>query len=290
MVGAYATLSITLGVNGLALWVAGRLANRPPSPGRLLLATAFSTLPTVWVLIRGNLYAVPVAVDWTWPLVVAWTAFSPMPRPFWPRTVVTLYATLCAAGGVILALEATVGRAIDGGVALSLAASALIAGGAWLPRLWRQARRTEAQLGGFELDLGGRRVRLTGLWDSGNRLRDPVLDRPVMIVELRAVWERLPTEVLAFASGVLNGGGATIPEGWSGRLGLVGYHSLGGGGHIPLIVPDHIWHVDAAGRRQKLMPMVVGLTQARVSPEGAYQALVPPEAGRPGYHEGVIGA
>jgi hypothetical protein len=141
----------------------------------------------------------------------------------------------------------------------------------------------------LQLVVGGRAIELGVLWDSGNRLREPVGHRPVAVIERSAARRWLPEELVRWAEGVLGGQLAPPPEAWRERVGVVRYSSVGGGGQMPVVAVDaaRMWH---GGRWVDLAPLAAGLSPRPLSPRGEYQALVAPEVQREVYDEGVLGA
>jgi stage II sporulation protein GA (sporulation sigma-E factor processing peptidase) len=102
--------------------------------------------------------------------------------------------------------------------------------GKFIPRPRIRQYFGQAQQGDIAVTFDGNTLTVPCLWDSGNRMRDPVLRRPVIVMEVRQSLEWMPSEVLAWVTAFLSGRPAPVPPGWQGRLGSVLYHSIGGHG------------------------------------------------------------
>ena len=293
MISAYSTLTVSCLFDGILLWVTGRLISRHIRLGLRIAAMAIAQLPTLWVLITGEIYAAAwVAAALLWPVIVVRVAIGPAHRDQWVRGVIIFYGVAMVAGGTATAFS-TLGSMMGqppGILGLGAAGAVLIAIGWRGPRWGRRWLATSVPLTELEIQFDGARVRVAALWDSGNQLKDPISGCPVLIVELRAVWTALPGEILPWALGAWQGNVGPLPEGWQHRLGVVGFHSLGGRGQIPVVRPDAVLIWDVEGGWMALSPVMVGLSGATVSADGRYQALISPACRRSNEQEGVMGA
>jgi stage II sporulation protein GA (sporulation sigma-E factor processing peptidase) len=205
----------------------------------------------------------------------------------WIRALVIFYATAVTALGLILMLSTATQVGVFN---LGLAAVIMVLAAWFGPRWWSRSHARSERLAELEIQFAGSPIVLTGLWDTGNQLRDPVLGRPVLIAELSAVWDVLPDEILSWVSAVLEGRTTPPPEEWRGRLGVVSYHSLAGKGQIPVIPPDRVRVWRATQGWEELAPVVVGFSKRPISANGSYQALLSPDCQQRTAGEGVIGA
>lgn len=132
--------------------------------------------------------------------------------------------------------------------------------------------------------VAGREVEFPALVDTGNRLRDPLSDFPVVVVEYPAVGRILPT---AFAP-VWEAGDPDDPDlarlaqslgdlSWSARLRLIPFSSLGrASGLLIGFRPDEVI-VGRRGQAVRRTDVVVCVSPRPLSAEGGYRALLPPE-------------
>jgi stage II sporulation protein GA (sporulation sigma-E factor processing peptidase) len=290
MISGEWTLSVSFLFDALIMWITARfMFVRVPSK-RLFGAVLVGQGPTLWVLLIDQGYAGRWQVVFlAWPLVMLYIVFGRMSRREWIRATTVFYATTVLAAGLVLGL-ASAERASQTGWALWQAAAVLGVLGWRGPAWWRQSGRDQLAISDLEIDLGGVRVSLKVLWDSGNLLRDPVLRRPVIVVELAVLWAMLPEEVLAWCVALLDGRLEPIPSSWTGRLGVVQFSSIGGSGMIPVIRPETVRAWQPGRGFVTLMPTMLGLVARPVSETGRYQALASPDCQPEAQREGVVGA
>ncbi len=122
-------------------------------------------------------------------------------------------------------------------------------------------------------------IKLNALLDTGNRLHDPLTKVPVVIVELNLIKGYLPEEMLCFIEQIQQGEldyQWDLPLVWMERVRVLPFNSIGQEhGILVGFRPDRltVW--------QKELPLVsnevvIGLYKHALSPEGAFQALIPP--------------
>ncbi len=270
----------------ILLYASGLLAGARARPWRLAAAAAAGALYAFGFLLPlpAALYAPPVRL--LFPAASLAIAYLPVAPPAFLRLAFWLYATSALVAGMALGLSALEARSLVSSWfvpwwSLATAAVALLLA---IPRLVEAARRRlslERLLLPVEVGIGGQRVTLTGLVDTGNRLRDPLTRSPVLVVELSALRGILPPEVTQAytgeASAVLETARrlARLP-GWSTRLRLLPFATLGKRHGLLLgFRPDFVavWH----GReRVETRDATVALCTERLAEEAAYQALVHP--------------
>ena len=280
--------AVNLLANYLILLAAGKLTGREVKMGRLLLASA-----------AGGAYAVvsvlyPYATAFSLPARLAFglfmVAFSYPGRTLQSFIAVAFSFYLCSslAAGTAMALQNYRVAAMIKGTVLPedgvvrwwiVVASLVILG--LVPVVTR--------LGGFqpgrplpllrlEVQVAGRRLGLTGLVDTGNNLRDPVSNLPVVVIDWEPLRRVMPGEVSAFFSSTWD----RMPENLSGtpmgrRLRLIPYESLSGQKSVlPGFRPDHLVILEKGGHRVR-KDAIIGVFRERLSPTGLYQALLHPD-------------
>ncbi|MGE5580926.1 MAG: sigma-E processing peptidase SpoIIGA [Bacillota bacterium] len=131
----------------------------------------------------------------------------------------------------------------------------------------------------IQIDWNGQQVKLNALLDTGNRLHDPLTKAPVIIIELNRIQNFLPKEVLELTASfsspdlpdVLD-----LPEFWVERVRVLPFHSLGRDHGILIgFRPDRltVWQKQQETIHKNV---VVALYNRPLSPEGVFQALIPP--------------
>lgn len=185
-------------INGLLLLGSGRLGGVPPRPWRVAAGAGL-----------GGAYAVACVIPdlaflggWPWKLLVS-VAMAVCAFGFTRRTVKLwgVFLALSAAfGGLILVLVQLLGAGlllvngtayypVSGRLLLMTAAAVYILARTVFARL---VQHSGDDLVRVELTSGEKTVKLTALRDTGNTLRDPATNRPVMVVEWQEAGGLLP--------------------------------------------------------------------------------------------------
>lgn len=129
-----------------------------------------------------------------------------------------------------------------------------------------------------ELEVDGKSVTLTGLLDTGNDLRDPLSGLPVIVVDLDSLKGILSGEAIDFFSSKWDSLGDDLAlDPMARRLRLIPYCGVSGKrGVLPGFIPDKVLVCKKAGSSAPI-DAVVGVSWKKLSPSGAYQALVHPD-------------
>lgn len=277
MVDAYSTLAFSMEMDGALVWVTAKIMGYRPRWRRVGLAALLGTLPTLWVLLQHNIFATPWPVELLWPAMMVWLGMGRLPRRLWIKTYLLFWALTIFAGGLV-SLGLTWIPASMPYLDWALVIPPLLAFiGARAPH--RTVRHYLGQQSHGEITVysEGRALTVRTLWDSGNQLRDPVLNRPVVVMETQAAIEWLSPEVLRWVTDVARGELAPVPDGWQGQLGTVRYHSLGGDGVMPVLSIDRAVGY-FMGREFPMVPVVVGFTSTPVAHDQSYVALAAPSS------------
>jgi len=276
------------------LYLAGRLAGAPVAGRRLTLAAALGGAYGVASLYPSLSFLMSLPAKMlTSGLMVAVAYPTPRPGPFF-RLLGLFYLSAFVVGGASMAWNyLTTGSATvltgAGSRPLGLPAvlpAALFAGVLlhWAVAAGRERRRILSCCVPCRVVVGGVQVEFPALVDTGNRLRDPLSDSPVVIVEYPALDRLLPPEFGPVwqasdedepdISGLVAALGGTP---WSARLRVIPFTSLGrASGLLVGFRPDEVI-VGPQGRTVSRKDVVVCLSPRPLSSEGSYRALMPPE-------------
>ncbi|NMP21621.1 sigma-E processing peptidase SpoIIGA [Sulfobacillus harzensis] len=282
MVNGISTLLFSLEMDWVLVWLTAKLLGHRTTTLRITLAASVGLLPTLWVLLRQNLYAVPWELGLVWPLVMMAVAFKGLARRFWLKGLVLFYAMSLLAGGLMnagLSWLRLYSPGFPGWVDWALLApAALIVLGLWMPtRRVRQLVGREAY-GEIELELQKRVLRLPVLWDSGNELTDAKTRRPVVIVEMAAALDWIPGDLLPWILAVhRQETDVRPPELWQDRASGVPFHTINGQGVLPAVPVDRArgqyndrWHA--------MVPQMVAFAPGRITRDHSYHALATPKS------------
>lgn len=163
-------------------------------------------------------------------------------------------------------------------------------------RRWAQTATSARSLGvDLRVRVGDRTAVLRGLLDTGNRLRDPITGRPVVIVSPAALMGLVPEDArdaFALAASVSDAACATENHeapcrsrrfewptdgvvNWMSRVQVVPYAGIGGSGVLTAVRPDSVYEVTIAGERP-IGHVLLGLSPTPLAP--GVDAVVPPTA------------
>lgn len=134
----------------------------------------------------------------------------------------------------------------------------------------------------IEVRLGEVTLKLNALIDTGNRLRDPITGSPVILLEYSAVADALPERVrrafMAFDAGDFGLVSELLADSrWLSRFRVIPFVSVGE--ERGLLAGFRVDEVRVLGgpRATSSRNAVVGVLMRRVSPEGAFAALLHPD-------------
>lgn len=280
MINGEATLLVSMEMDGVLLWMTGRILGVRTSPVRIVAAAMLGALPTLWILTSQNFYAVPWGLVIVWPVLLLAVALSPLrSRRRWMTAYAILISGTIAVGGLGLLLLTWVLRLLPGVAPfywLAIGVPSIVVGVTLgMPHLKHLHEVSLGSLGDVRLVLNGKSLTVHALWDSGNQVRDPVLRRPVIIVETQVLIEWVPLEVLSWVVNVTEGNLLAPPPDWQSKLGVLDFHSVGGSGKMPVLAVDR---ADAlkGGALHHLVPVMVGFIATPMTADGAYHALINP--------------
>jgi len=124
----------------------------------------------------------------------------------------------------------------------------------------------------------GEEVRqVTGLIDTGNRLRDPLTRSPVILLELDSLIDLVPDTLVRLVEEKRweEGVSELSPE-WITRVRLIPYRAAGVAGEMMLAIkPDQV-EILEEDRWHKVDKVLIGIDVGRLSSDGTYQAIIHP--------------
>jgi len=295
--------AINLTVDFLLLWMTGAWVGERPHPWRVL---AGACLGAIYAF---GLSLVPQLAWWGWlplrllfPLAMLAAAYGLRGRHRALRLAGVFYGVSLVAGGAALASQfwgdpsGWLSRGVFVLRQYNLMVPAILGSLALGRQVLLLAQRVLSEARRYypvEVAFGDQRVRLRALLDTGNHLKDPVLQVPVMVVNYESLAPCLPEAVRrAFEEGVdddaVPGGGVprVAPEDlldaldgtpWASRLRLIPFSSVGHrGGMLVGFRPDAVYYWDGE-RMVAATQALVGVYSHRLDEAGRYNALLSPD-------------
>lgn len=277
---------INFSMDFLGLFLATRLLGRSGSILRLVLASIFGGLYSCITLIfpLQTLSLLSLAIDALACLMMAFIAVFKRKAPRGVISFALVYgAVSILLGGAMTALFYLFNRlgldkvfsgveAESDGISVYIfAIFAALSGGATLlgGRFFR--RRALRQGGAIEIEYRGRRVSLTCICDSGNLLREPISQRPCILVELDSLSGLLSDSILRYIkSGALD----KIPHTEASRIRMIPASGAVGRSLLIGFRPDRI--LLDMGKGATYVDAYLAITEAKISANGA-RALIPSE-------------
>ncbi len=288
--------AINLTVDFLLLWMTGAWVGQQLNPWRLLAAALLGAAYAFGAaLIPGLAWLGWLPLRLLFPLLMLAVAFDLADWRPAVRLIGVFYGVSLVAGGAALASQfwgSPAGWLQQGVFVLrqyNLMVPAILASLAAGRQVFLFAQRAIGQARRYypvEVAFGDRRVRLRALLDTGNHLRDPLLQLPVMVITYESLAPLLPPAVRpAFEAGG-DAPPAVDPEAlaealdgthWAERLRLIPFSSLGQqSGLLVCFRPDAVYFWD--GERMVVATQaLVGVYSRRLDEAGRYNALLSPD-------------
>ncbi|HEX6972670.1 MAG TPA: sigma-E processing peptidase SpoIIGA [Limnochordia bacterium] len=274
----------------LLLWAAAEVTGHPARKRRLAAAAAIgSAYGLIYRL--AALHLLPAhALIRSWPVVVMVSAlmlalaYAPVR---WRRLAslgAAFYGILFCSAGAGLAAAYLLGSPDEPNgligriVALAgIAVTAELGFGIWRRQVWQGLYHMP-----LEVVFGTRSVRALSLVDTGNRLRDPLSQLPVIVMEHEAARSVLPPQIEPALAAMEEGDLSVVSHllsarEWSRRFRVIPFSSVGhSNGLLIGFRPDKLY-LFLNGRRVPAQEAIIGLSRRPLDPAGAYQALLHPE-------------
>ncbi len=274
----------------------------------LLAATArFGGFITRWPrlvagAVLGGFYGVgllfpPLAVLYVMPCPVLFSllmlrvAFGRLPLGRFVMLTGCFYLLGFAMCGAVLGLRALLGLAWGGMSGRWLLAAVVLAAGlaGCGVAAWRRMLRNYGMLAEAEVTFAGRGVRLSCFLDTGNRLREPLSGRPVMLAELAALRGMLPQPLYQGLTELYRVHGdkcrpyqlmtELAGHEWAGRMVLLPFCSVGEQGGLLLgFVPDAVGLCLAGEAHPRPTGLILALYPRPLRDLKGARAIVHPDA------------
>jgi len=112
----------------------------------------------------------------------------------------------------------------------------MLAVAAWWAARLRRTRQLSSYLGHVTIRMDGKTLTIPALLDSGNTLRHPVNNWPVVVVQRDVAARLFAGNLLSWLDDPLS----LPPPDWETQIGLIPYKSVGGQGFLAAVRPDQV--------------------------------------------------
>ena len=271
-------------VNYFLLLMTAKLLRRNPGFWRLSAGAAAGAL-ALFVIDLPPYPGLVAAVTLLAPLLMLLLSFWPLGWFELALTWGAFFLLSFTVGGAVLALTSFIedGRALPGGITALLLVCLLLYLLLGLLRPYLEEKKWQKLLS-FTLIISwqGFEQRVPALLDTGNRLRDPLHHRPVIVIDFQSLKGMLPAEVYRCLNNPDLEPWSALQELHDQRLArfftLVPFDSLGASRQMLLgFRPDAAIIDDGAETWALESGVVLALNRGGFGPVSEYRALLPPE-------------
>ncbi len=275
------------------LWAAGRLANIKVKKKRLVLGALLGGVYSLVIFFPDNTFLNSWSVKICCSLLMVASVFCPLKIMAFSQIVLNVYLVSFAMGGAVIAgtyllddapgfiqvlngVAAFRGNIYFGRLVAGLIVALVIGYGGWF--YMRKLKLSKNLINTVTIILQGKKIEVKGLLDTGNQLKEPLTNYPVLILESRQLQDCLPLnlfQAIKQDSLQLTELTAGMEPEWVSRLRLIPFSSVGKNyGVLAGIRPDWVEVVSPEGIYRG-NEVVIGLINRPLCREGKYQALLP---------------
>lgn len=274
---------VNLVMDFLLLCLVNRILSGSATPGRSLLGAAAGAVGTciLWVFYFGEgIFGFTVLQGICVIFMIA-IACRPKTAGEFLMGVISFAAFSLLAGGILTAVPV--------GAKENICVFLLITGATYrtiiaVVRLWTYLKGKVSAVCEVTLDTGRGTMKVKGLLDTGNHLRDPVSQKPVCVLEyacFQKLIERDPFLKEALDSLIRMSRDSTkILEGceirnFSPRY--IPYRCVGTAEGLLLVITLKEMELSANGKQKRIKKAAVGLSKNRLSSSGNFQIIIHPD-------------
>lgn len=131
----------------------------------------------------------------------------------------------------------------------------------------------------IEIWLNGKKIETTAMIDTGNLLKEPITNTPVIVVEHTLLYDCIPKQILNHLEELLGGDFNKIPkdikEEYLSKLKFIPFSSLGKQNGMLLGMRAEGIKVKDMDRERKQNNIIVGIYNKSLTKRGEYRALLP---------------
>ena len=129
----------------------------------------------------------------------------------------------------------------------------------------------------LEIKINNKIVKTTAMIDTGNCLKDPITNNPVVVIEHTLLYECIPKQILNNLDNIIGGDFEGIPqeikETYISKLKLIPYSSLGKQNGILLgIKPEYV--KVSTEENERIITAIIGIYNKSLTKRGEYRALI----------------
>lgn len=280
-------------MNYLILWSTARLTRYNYSKVKLVIASVLGSVYAVLSYFPGYSYLFSFFMKILFSILIVIVAYTPVHFHLLLKLTGIFYIVSFIFGGAAFGLFYFINglNLTSNGISfirdfpIKILAVAVIAAYFTVKYSWDYIQhriRRERLIIKVEIVFDKKRLSLDALVDTGNSLRDPITNVPVMITDLSMIKELLPEDIQKIFEQSGENDLNAIAEimsisKWAARFRIIPFKSLGReNGMLIGFRPDEITIFDS-DRRIQLNSIIIAIYRKSLSKDGEYSALIHPE-------------
>ncbi len=130
----------------------------------------------------------------------------------------------------------------------------------------------------IEIELNGKKVKTTAMIDTGNLLKEPITNTPVIVVEHTLLYDCIPKEILNHLDELLGGDfnsvSEEVKEEYIAKLKCIPFSSLGKQNGMLLGIRANSIKIRDEEKQEKKENVIVGIYNKSLTKRGEYRALI----------------
>lgn len=130
----------------------------------------------------------------------------------------------------------------------------------------------------IEIQLNGKKIQTTAMIDTGNLLKEPITNIPVIVVEHTLLYDCIPKEILNHLEELLGGEFDNIPEEikqqYIAKLKFIPFSSLGKQNGMLLGIKAEAITIKDINKEEKKENIIIGIYNKSLTKRGEYRALI----------------
>ena len=130
----------------------------------------------------------------------------------------------------------------------------------------------------IEIKLNHKTIQTKAMMDTGNMLKEPITNTPVVVVEHTLLYECMPKEILNHLENIIGGDFENIPEkikeDYISKLKLIPFSSLGKQNGMLLGIKPEYLKVITEEQEEIKKNIIIGIYNKSFTKKGEYRALM----------------
>ena len=130
----------------------------------------------------------------------------------------------------------------------------------------------------IEIGINGEKIETTAMLDTGNLLKEPITNTPVIVLEHTLLYDCIPKEILNHLDELLGGEFSNIPEEikeeYISKLKFIPFSSLGKQNGMLLGMKAEYIKIKGIDKEEEKKNVIVGIYNKSLTKRGEYRALM----------------